>query len=130
MALLDRGVVLHLPVEHHRAGAVAHRVDHPLRMGDVGGVGAEDLLGDVDLHRVQAPGADAAEQVGVAELVLAGDGVLDVAEGSVEREDAVGDARVDHAGDRVVPQVLLVGGAVAVDVGLPSAPTSGSSRTR
>ena len=59
---------------------------------------------------VQAPGADAAEQVGVAELVLAGDGVLDVAERAVVREDAVGHAGVDHAGDRVVPQVLLVGG--------------------
>ena len=29
--------------------------------------------------------------------------------GPVEREDAVGDAGVDHAGDRVVPEVLLVG---------------------
>jgi hypothetical protein len=40
---------------------------------DVGRVGREHLLGDVDLDRVQRPGADAAEQEGVAELVLAGD---------------------------------------------------------
>ena len=88
LALLDRGVVLHLAVEHARAGAVAHRLDDPLGVGDVGRVGAEHPLGDVDLHRVQAPRADAAEQVGVAELVLAGDRVLDVAERPVEREDA------------------------------------------
>ncbi len=72
LALLDRGVVLHLAVDHHRAGAVAHLLDDVRGPGDVRGVGREHLLGDVDLHRVQAPGADAAEQEGVAELVLAG----------------------------------------------------------
>src|SRR5690606_979563 len=75
-------------------------------------IGREDLLGDVDLHRVQRPGAHAAEQIGVAELVLAGDGVLDVAERTVERQDSGRRAGVDHAGDRVVPQVLLVAGAL------------------
>ena len=111
VALLDRGVVLHLPVDHHGAGAVAHGLDDLQGVGHVGRVGGEHLLGDVDLHRVEAPGADAAEQEGVAELVLAGDDVLDVAERAVEREDPVGRAGVDHAGDRVVPEVLLVGGA-------------------
>ena len=115
-ALLDRGVVLHLPVEQHRAGAVAHRLDHPLGVGDVGRVRAEHPPGDVDLARVQAPGADAAEEVGVAELVLAGDGVGDVAERPVVRQHAVRHAGVDHAGDRVVPQVLLVGGPRHVGV--------------
>ena len=116
LALLHRGVVLHLPVEHHGAGAVAHGGDHLAGVAHVVGVGGEDALGDVDLHRVEAPRAHAAEQVGVAELVLAGDRVLDVAEGAVEGEDPVGLAGVDHAGDGVVPEVLLVGGARAVDV--------------
>jgi hypothetical protein len=82
-ALLEAGVVLHLAVEHHGAGAVTHRLDHAAGVRDVLDGGAEDLLGDLDLHRVQAPGADAAEQEGVAELVLAGDGVLDVPERAV-----------------------------------------------
>ena len=55
-------------------------------------------------------------RIGVAELVLAGDGVPDVAERPVVRQDAVGHAGVDHAGDRVVPQVLLEGGARRVGV--------------
>jgi hypothetical protein len=38
---------------------------------------------------------------------LAGHGVLDVAERAVERQHAVHGARIDHAGDGVVPQVLL-----------------------
>ncbi len=85
-------------------------------MGDVGRVGREDLLGDVDLHGVEAPGPDTAQQVRVAELVFAGDGVFDVAEGPVEREDSMHHAGVDHSGDRVVPQILLVGVALLVDV--------------
>ncbi len=92
------------------------------------GSGREDPLGDVDLHRVEAPGADAAEQEGVAELVLAGDDVLDVAEGAVEREDPVGDAGVDHAGDRVVPQVLLVDRAAARRCRRRSGPGAPGSR--
>ena len=43
---------------------------------DLVGVGGEDLLGDVDLHGVQRPGADAAHQERGAELRLA---ALDVA---------------------------------------------------
>ena len=35
-ALLDRGVVLHLAVEHDRPGAVAHGLDDPTGMGDLG----------------------------------------------------------------------------------------------
>ena len=111
LALLHRGVVFHLPVEHHCAGAVAHGGDDLEGVGDVGWVGGEDLLGDGDLHGVQAPCPHAAEEVGVAELVLAGDDVLDVAEGAVVREDPVRGAGVDHAGHGVVPEVLLVGGA-------------------
>ena len=55
-ALLDRRVVLHLPVEHHRAGAVAHGFDHAPRMRDVLGGRAEHLVGDGDLLGVQRPG--------------------------------------------------------------------------
>ncbi len=40
LALLARGVVLHLAVEHDRAGAVTHRLDHPHGVGDVGSVAA------------------------------------------------------------------------------------------
>ena len=84
-ALLEGGVVLHLAVEHHRAGAVAHGRDDPAGVRDVLDAGAEDPVGDRDLLGVQAPGADAAEQEGVAELVLARDHVGDVAERAVVR---------------------------------------------
>src|SRR5690606_8326475 len=78
LALLERGVVLHLAVDHHRAGAVAHGRDDPAGPRHVLRCGREHLLGDVDLHRVQAPRTDAAEQERVAELVLAAHDVLDV----------------------------------------------------
>ena len=81
--LLEARVVLHLAVEHHRTRAVTHRLDDTSGMGDILSRRAEDALGDLDLHRVQRPGADAAEQEGVAELVLARDDVGDVAEGAV-----------------------------------------------
>src|SRR4051794_9460666 len=74
LALLDGSVVFHLAVEHDRARAVSHRVDHTLRLYDIARSWTEDSLGDVDLNRMQAPRADAAEQVCVAELVLAADG--------------------------------------------------------
>ena len=67
--------------------AVGNRLDHLLGELDLVRVGAEDLLGDLDLNRVQRPGADAAEQEGGAELRLAPQGVLDVAVGAVEGED-------------------------------------------
>ena len=51
-------------------------------------------------------------QEGVAELRLAGGRVGEVAERAVERLDAVGETGVDHAGERVVPQVLLEGRAL------------------
>src|SRR3546814_12635097 len=66
--------------------------------------------------RISDWSADAAEEEGVAELVLAGHHVLDVAERAPEREDAVGGAGVDHASHRVVPQVLLVRRALTLDV--------------
>ena len=59
--LLDGRVVLHLPVDHQRAGAVAHRIDDSLGMRDIGRARAEHTLGDLDLRRVQAPCADASE---------------------------------------------------------------------
>ena len=74
--------------------------------------------------RVEAPGAHAAEQEGVAELVLAGRRVLDVAEGAVVRQDPRRRS-VDHASDGVVPQVLLERRAVGLDVA-----AGGSWRTR
>ena len=74
-------------------------------------VGREHALGDLDLRRMQRPGAEAALQEGVAELRLAGGGVGKVAERPVERLQAVGEAGVDHLADRVVPEVLLIEGA-------------------
>ncbi len=56
---------------------------------------------------MQRPGAGAAEQEGVAELRLAGFGIGKVAERPVERLEAVRRAGVDHARDRVVPEILL-----------------------
>src|SRR4051794_40192900 len=80
-------------------------------------------MGDLYLRRMEAPGADAAEKVGVAELVLAGHRVRDVTEGAVVGEDPVRSTRVDHPRDGVVPQVLLVRRALALDLdavrGLP-----------
>ena len=81
VALLDRRVVFHLAVQHDGTRAVAHGIDDLLGVGDLSRLRGEHLLGDVDLHRVQRPRADATEQVGVAELVLARHGVLDVANG-------------------------------------------------
>ena len=46
-ALLDGRVVLHLPVQHDGAGAVAHRLVDPAGVGDVVRARAEHLLGDV-----------------------------------------------------------------------------------
>ena len=80
-------------------------------------VGREDALGDLDLARVQRPGADAAHQERGAELRLAALDVGDVAERAVEREDPGRRAGVDHARDRVVPQVLLRARRAAVAVG-------------
>ena len=129
-ALLEGGVVLHLAVEHHRAGAVAHRGDDPAGVRDVLDARAEHPVGDRDLLGVQAPGADAAEQERVAELVLARDHVGDVAERPVVGVDPVHRAGVDHPGDRVVPEVLLVRRAVGVDVGDAELVGGGSWRTR
>ena len=71
------------------------------------GVRREHALGDVDLRGVQRPGAEAALQEGVAELRLAGRAVGEVAERTVERLEAVGEAGIDHLADGVVPQILL-----------------------
>src|SRR5207237_1052935 len=79
--LLEGGVVLHLAVDHHRTGAVAHGGDDLLGPQHLGGRRAEDPPGDVDLHGVEAPRPDAAHEERVAELVLARDRVFDVAEG-------------------------------------------------
>src|SRR4051794_8238269 len=106
-ALLPRRVVLHLAVDHVHAAAVGDRLDHLPREGDLLGIGREDLLGDVDLDRVQRPRADAAHEERRAELRLAAVDVADVAERPVEREDAGRRAGVDHAPERVVPEVLL-----------------------
>ncbi len=116
LALLDRRVVLHLAVDHHRTGPVTHGGDDQPGVLHVLHRGAEHPVGDGDLLGVQRPGPDAAEQEGVAELVLAGDGVGDVAERPVVGVDPVHRARVDHPRDRVVPQVLLVRRALSVDV--------------
>ena len=116
MALLDGGVVLHLPVDHDGARAVAHFRDDALGPEDLVHRRAEDVAGDVDLHRVQAPRADAAHEESVAELVFAGERVLDVAEGAVVGKDSVGRAGVHHARHGVVPEILLHAGARGVGV--------------
>src|SRR5215211_506576 len=85
LALLPGGVVLHLAVDHVNAAAVRNRLDHLLGEAHLLGVGREDLLGDLDLHGVQRPGADAAQQEGGAELGLAAGYVLDVAVGISSR---------------------------------------------
>ena len=70
---------------------------------------------------MQRPGAEAALQEGIAELRLAGGGVGEVSERSVEGLQAVGETGVDHLADRVVPEILLVerplGAAVAASIG-------------
>src|SRR5437762_1010656 len=105
--LLPRRVVLHLAVEHEDAAAVRHRLEDALGELHLLDGRAEDALGDLELARVQRPGADAAEEERGAELVLAAERVRDVAEGAVERQTSGRRAGVDHAGDRVVPRVLL-----------------------
>src|SRR4051812_26706200 len=106
-ALLPGRVVLHLAVDHVHAPAVRDRVDHLAGEDHLVRVGGEDLLGDVDLGRVQRPRADAAHQERGAELRLAAGEVADVAERPVVGQDPGGGAGVDHAPDRVVPEVLL-----------------------
>ena len=80
------------------------------------GGGLKTFLAISICDRVQRPGADAAHQEGGAELGLAAGRVLDVAEGAVEGQDPGRGAGVDHAGDRVVPEVLL--GADPVGLGV------------
>jgi len=52
------------------------------------GVGREDLLGDADLHGVQRPRADAAEQEAARNWVSQPTVCLDVAVGAVEGQRA------------------------------------------
>src|SRR4029079_17452899 len=75
--------------------------------GDFLRVQAEYALGNADLAGMQGPGADAAVQEGVAELCFASGGIGKVAERAIEWFDAVAHAGIDHACQRVVPQVLL-----------------------
>ena len=62
---------------------------------------------------MQAPCTCAAEQEGVAELLLAGVKVGNITERAVEGVDAGGAAGINEAGDGVVPEVLLGVGARA-----------------
>jgi hypothetical protein len=83
---------------------------------------------DLDLRRVERPGADATEQEGGPELRLAALGVLDVPVGPVEGQDAGRGAGVHHAGDRVVPWILLGGrprGVGVVRIGILDHPVAG-----
>ena len=63
----------------------------------------------MSIWAVERPRAHAAEQERGVELRLAALHVLDVAVGAVEGEDPGAGAGIDHAGDRVVPRVLLGG---------------------
>src|SRR5215213_358370 len=116
LALLPGGVVLHLAVDHVYAAAVRDRLDHLLGELDLVRIGREDPLRDLDLRGVERPRTHAAEQERRPELRLAALGVLDVAVGAVEGEDPRAGTGVDHARDRVVPGVLLGGGARRVGV--------------
>src|SRR5215208_6123063 len=71
LALLPGRVVLHLAVDHVDAAAVGDRLDDLLGEDDLLGGRGEHLARDVDLARVQRPGADAAHQERGAELRLA-----------------------------------------------------------
>src|SRR5215469_17003086 len=103
LCLLPGGVVLHLAVDHHGAGAVRHGGEDFSRERDLSGIGRKHPLGDRDLRGVQRPGAGTAHQERVAELRLAGVRIGEVAERAVERLDPGGRAGVDHPGDGVVP---------------------------
>ena len=72
LALLPGGVVLHLAVDHVHARAVRDRLEDLLGELDLLGRRTEDLLCDVDLHRVKRPRPDAEQ--GGAELGLASRG--------------------------------------------------------
>ena len=85
-------------------------------MCDVGRIGTKDALGDCDLHRVKAPCANAAKKEGIAELVFTRNNIGNVTEWAIERKDAVGNTRIDHASKRVVPEVLLVNRSIAFDI--------------
>ena len=69
---------------------------------------AENLFGNVDLAGMQCPGADTALQKGVAELGFAGVAVAKVTKGAIEGFDPVAHAGVNHFGNGVVPEVLLM----------------------
>src|SRR5262252_8475218 len=63
---------------------------------------------------MQRPGAGAAQQKGIAKLCLASGRIGEIAERSVERFDAGGGASVNHLRSRVVPEILLKGGAGSI----------------
>src|SRR3546814_3569561 len=76
-----------------------------LGLVDLGLGGAVDLVGELDLARVDRPLALAAEHRGAARLGLEALRVGEVAEGAVDRPQARGARRHHHAGDGVVPHV-------------------------
>ena len=106
-ALLPGRVVLHLAVDHVHAAAVGDRLDYLTCESDLVRVGQKTRLAMSIWTGCSDQRADAAHQERGAELRLAARDVADVAERPVEREDAGRRARVDHAPERVVPQVLL-----------------------
>src|SRR3954453_17299318 len=85
--------------------------------GHPGRAGREHLLRDVALNGVQRPRADAAQEERGAELGLAPGDVADVPERPVEGEDPGPRARIDHAPERVVPEVLLRARARRLGIG-------------
>src|SRR5262245_53427819 len=114
LALLPGRVVLHLAVDHVDTAAVGNGLQHLPGEQHLVHRRAEDLLGDRDLVRMQRPGAHAPEQEGGATLVLAAERIPDVAERAIEGQGAGRRARVHHAGDGIVPRVLLRGRAGGV----------------
>ena len=73
--LFPGGIVLHLAVDHDRAGAVGHGGEDFPGKGDLGRIGRKHPLGDRYLARMQRPCPGAAHEEGVTELDLAGVGV-------------------------------------------------------
>src|SRR3546814_8223657 len=89
-----------------------------LGLVDLGLGGAVDLVGELDLARVDRPLALAAEHRGAARLGLEALRVGEVAEGAVDRPQASGARRHHHAGDGVVPPVPPVVVALTLVVGI------------
>src|SRR5260370_25726379 len=101
--LLPGRIVLHLAVDHYRAGPVRHGIDDFLGETNLRRIRREHAFRDRHLGWVQRPSPDAAHDEGVAELGLARFLIVEVAEWTVKWLDARRSAGIDHLGQGVVP---------------------------